>query len=367
VKPFRILGRTIDLPIVQGGMGVGVSLAPLAGEVARLGGVGTVSSAALDDLLSLREGHPFTPFEGAAHEIRRAKELARGGYVAINVMVACATTYVDSVRGAVAGGVDAIISGAGLPVDLPFLLADAPHVALVPIVSSVRSLRILVKQWLRRGATRSADAIVVEGPLAGGHLGFKAADLEAPENRLENLVPPVVEYARAELGDIPVIAAGGIYTSEDIDRFLDLGCSAVQMGTRFLTTVESSASPGFKAAILETTEDDIGLADPASPCGYPFRVTRRSPRLQRDYPSNACRHRFLIDKEGHCRANLDPETYTCLCSALLSAAGALDVEGGLYTTGTNGWRVDRVMSVREVLLDLGFEPVEHHVEAAVVG
>lgn len=364
MKPFRIMGRTIDLPIVQGGMGVGVSLAPLAGEVARLGGVGTLSSAALDDLLSLREGRPFTPFEAAAHEVRRAKELAHGGYVAINVMVACATTYVDSVRGAIAGGVDAVVSGAGLPLELPFLMADAPQVALVPIVSSVRALRILVKQWLRRGATRSADAIVVEGPLAGGHLGFKAADLTSPGNRLENLVPPVIDYARAELGNIPVIAAGGIYTREDIDRFLDMGCSAVQMGTRFLTTVESDASPEFKAAIIETTEDEIGLANPASPCGYPFRVTSRSPRPSRHYPSNPCRHRYLVDTEGRCPANLEPESFTCLCSALLSAAGVLEAPGGLYTTGANGWRVDRVMTVEEVLLDLGFEPVEQQVGAA---
>jgi len=129
--------RVIPLPLIQGGMGVGVSLAPLAGEVARLGGVGTVSTAALDTLLTLREGRPFTPFEAARHELAEAGRLAQGGYLAANIMCACATTYEDSVRGAVAGGVDAIISGAGLPTSLPFLLADSPQVALIPIVSSL--------------------------------------------------------------------------------------------------------------------------------------------------------------------------------------------------------------------------------------
>jgi NAD(P)H-dependent flavin oxidoreductase YrpB (nitropropane dioxygenase family) len=249
-------------------MGVGVSLAPLAGEVARMGGVGTLSTAALEDLLRLREGRRFSTFQAAEYEVRAAKTIALEGYVAVNVMCACATTYVDSVRGAVAGGVDAIISGAGLPVDLPFLLADAPDVALIPIVSSVRALRILVKQWKRRGATRLADAVVVEGPLAGGHLGFKAEELESDENRLENLVPPIIEYASTQLGGIPVIAAGGIWSREDIDRYLDMGCAAVQLGTRFLCTVESSASEDFKQAIIETQADEITLAEPASPCGY---------------------------------------------------------------------------------------------------
>lgn len=355
--PFRILGRDIPLPIVQGGMGVGVSLAPLAGAVARLGGVGTISTAALENLLALREGRPFTTFEAAEHEVRLANELAQGGYVAVNIMCACATTYEDSVRGAVAGGVDAVISGAGLPVDLPFLLADAPKVALVPIVSSVRALRILVKQWRRRGATRLADAVVVEGPLAGGHLGFRPDEITLEENRLENLVPPILDYVEAELDGIPVIAAGGIWDRADIDRYLEMGCAAVQMGTRFLCTVESSASQGFKQAIIDTTADEITLAEPASPCGYPFRLTTRSPRAVAPKAANPCRHRFLVDPAGHCKAHAEPEHYACLCSSLLAAAGAID-DAGLYSTGANGWRVDRITTVSEVLHELGYLPTE---------
>jgi nitronate monooxygenase len=336
-------------------MGVGVSLAPLAGEVARMGGVGTLSTAALEDLLRLREGRRFSTFQAAEYEVRAAKTIAPEGYVAVNVMCACATTYVDSVRGAVAGGVDAIISGAGLPVDLPFLLADAPDVALIPIVSSVRALRILVKQWKRRGATRLADAVVVEGPLAGGHLGFKAEELESDENRLENLVPPIIEYASTQLGGIPVIAAGGIWSREDIDRYLDMGCAAVQLGTRFLCTVESRASEDFKQAIIETQADEITLAEPASPCGYPFRLTTRSPRAAQPKQANPCRHRFLVDQAGACKANTDPAHFACLCSSLLAAASVLE-DTGLYSTGSNGWRVDRTMTVREVLQELGFVP-----------
>jgi nitronate monooxygenase len=351
---MAIRGKRVALPLVQGGMGAGVSLAPLAGEVARLGGAGTVSTAALDTLLTLREERPFTPFEAARHEVAEAVRLAQGGYIAVNVMCACATTYEDSIRGAVAGGVDAVISGAGLPTSLPFLLADAPQVALIPIVSSLRALRILVKQWLRSGAQRSADAVVVEGPLAGGHLGFKAEEIEAEESRLENLLPGILDFARDELGGIPVIAAGGIYTREDVDRFLAMGCAGVQLGTRFLTTVESSASQEFKRAILETGIEDIALADPASPCGYPFRVTTLSPRVRSPRAQNPCRYKVLVDPTGKCKANLDPGSYACLCSGLLAGAGVLPAEEGLFSTGQNGWRVDRIMTVREVLEDLGF-------------
>jgi nitronate monooxygenase len=349
-----IKGRTIALPLVQGGMGVGVSLAPLAGEVARLGGVGTVSTAALDTLLTMREGHLFTPFEAARHEVAEAVRLAQGGYIAVNVMCACATTYEDSVRGAVAGGVDAVISGAGLPTSLPFLLAEAPQVALIPIVSSLRALRVLAKQWQRSGAPRSADAVVVEGPLAGGHLGFKEREIEDEESRLENLLPGILEFTRKDLGGVPVIAAGGIYTREDVDRFLALGCAGVQLGTRFLATVESSASPEFKQAILDTRIEDIALADPASPCGYPFRVTTLSPRVRNPRAQNPCRYKVLVDPAGGCKANLEPDAYACLCSGLLAGAGVLPAEEGLFTTGQNGWRVDRIMTAREVLEDLGF-------------
>lgn len=339
-------------------MGVGVSLAPLAGEVARLGGVGTLSTAALDDLLSLREDRPFTPREAAAHEARAAREIAGSGYLAANVMCAAATTYEASVLGAIEGDIDAIVSGAGLPVDLPFIMADAPDVALIPIVSSLRALRILVKQWLRRKAPRLADAVIVEGPLAGGHLGFSADEVDAEDNRLENLVTPILDYVAAELAAVPVIAAGGIYTREDVDRYLALGCAAVQMGTRFLATEESSATPEFKQAIVETTADEIVLAQPASPCGYPFRITLRSPRAQVPKARNPCRHRYLVDSDGRCRANLEPDLYACLCNSLLCSAGALADDGGLYSTGANGWRVDRIMTVREVLEELRFQAVE---------
>lgn len=348
--------RAIPLPLIQGGMGVGVSLAPLAGEVARLGGVGTVSTAALDSLLTLREGRPFTPFEAARHELTEAGRRAQGGYLAANIMCACATTYDDSVRGAVAGGVDAIISGAGLPTSLPFLLADSPQVALIPIVSSLRALRILVKQWTRSGAPRLADAVVVEGPLAGGHLGFKPEEMESAEYSLENLIPPILDLVHRELGDIPVIAAGGIWTREDIDRFLQMGCAGVQLGTRFLATVESSASDDFKRALVETGPDEIVLAHPASPCGYPFRISTRSPRAREPREKNPCRYKVLVDPTGACKANQDPGSYACLCSGLLAAAGVLPGDSGLYSTGSSGWRVDRITTVREVMEELGFLP-----------
>jgi nitronate monooxygenase len=353
---LTIKGKTIALPIIQGGMGVGVSLSPLARAVAREGGVGIVSSACLDRLVSKRNGKKADSYQAAYEEVSLAK--AEGGYAGINIMCALGRDYEASVRGALDAGADAIISGAGLPMGLP-AIQSPKDTALIPIVSSTRALDLICRKWEKLGYR--PDAVVLEGPLAGGHLGFKMDQVDLESNRLENLLPPVKEYARRN-GDIPVIVAGGIYTNGDILRYLAMGADGVQMGTRFLATEESSATEEYKQAVVAAKDEDIIVAhDPGSPCGLPFRVIKQSPM----YVSSLRRLRkprcdkgyvLLKDAEGNysrCPAKESNEHHFCICNGLLSSAGYnRDKEEPLYTVGTNASRVDRIVPVKALMDEL---------------
>jgi len=351
-----IKGKKIRLPIVQGGMGVGVSLYPLAKAVAAEGGVGIISSACLDRLLSKRNNKKLNTYDATYEEVSLSK--AAGGFAGINIMVALVRDYEASVRGAIDAGADFIISGAGLPLGLPSI-QPPKDTALIPIVSSARALDLICKKWERLGYR--PDAVVLEGPLAGGHLGFKMDQIDLESNRLENLFPPVKDMA-IKYGDIPVIVAGGIYTNEDIVRFLNMGASGVQMGTRFLATEESSASAAYKQAVLDASDADIVVADkPGSPCGLPFRVIKQSPM----YVSSLKRLRepkcdkgyvLLKDSEGKfnkCPAKESNENSFCICNGLLSSAGYNDdKEESLFTVGTNAGRIDRIISVKTLMDEL---------------
>ena len=338
-------------------MGVGVSLYPLASAVAQEGGLGIVSSACLDRLLSKRTGRKYNSYEAAYEEVSLAK--ANGGFAGINIMCALLRDYNDSVKGALDAGADAIISGAGLPLTLP-VIQSQKDTALIPIVSSARALDIICKKWGKLG--HRPDAVVLEGPLAGGPLGFKIDQIEREENRLENLLPPVKETAEKH-GDFPVIVAGGVYTNEDIHRFLALGADGVQIGTRFLATEESSATAEYKAAVVAAKEEDIIVAyDPGSPCGLPFRVIKdstmylsalnrlRKPKCDKGYV-------LLKDNKGKftvCPAKVSNEHHFCICNGLLKSAGYnSNGEEPLYTVGTNAARVDRILSVKELMDELG--------------
>ena len=356
LKPLIIKGKTIKIPIVQGGMGVGVSLSPLASAVALQGGIGIVSSACLDRIVSKRTGKKFNTYEAAYEEVSRSK--AAGGFAGINIMGALVHDFNDSVRGALDAGADAIISGAGLPLTLP-AIQPVKDTALIPIVSSMRALDIICKKWERLGYR--PDAVVLEGPLAGGHLGFKMDQVDLESNTLANLLPPIKDMA-IKRGDFPVIVAGGIYTYEDIVMFMEMGADGVQMGTRFLATDESSASEPYKQAVIKAKEEDILVAhDPGSPCGLPFRVIRQSPM----YVSALNRLRtpkcdkgyvLLKDSAGNftiCPAKESNEHHFCICNGLLSSAGYNpDKEEPLYTVGTNAARIDRIISVRELFEEL---------------
>ena len=287
LRMLQLKGRTL-IPVVQGGMGVGISAGGLAGAVARAGGLGTISSVDLRRLhpdLMQRTGHldkepdareiiEAANLEGLDREIVRAKKLALGhGMVAVNIMKAL-SQYQGYVQQALVSGADALVVGAGLPLDLPELARDFPNTALIPILSDARGVQLLVRKWEKRG--RLPDAIVIEHPrLAGGHLGAaNVADLQDPRFDFEVVLPQVLAFFQAQglEGKIPLIVAGGISCHADIVRLQALGASAVQMGTAFAVTQECDAAPAFKRVLAQAKPKDI--VEFVSVSGLPARAVR---------------------------------------------------------------------------------------------
>jgi len=349
----------LQLPIIQGGMGIGISNFRLAGTVAKEGGLGVLSSAALDRIVGARHGRKFKAREAAAQDVIDAKAISgnSAGAIGMNVMVAVINQYEDSVLGAMDGGVDVIISGAGLPLALPEMVKSHPRkdeVALVPILSSGRAVDVVLKRWAR--SNRIPDGIVVEGPLAGGHIAWKTREeAKDPKNKLENLIEEILEVLNKWKLAIPVFAAGGVYSHNDILKYLKMGCSGVQMGTRFLATFESGANEEYKKMVIDSTEEDIELADrPGSPCGMLFRVLKNSPfyqeALARLRPPK-CDKGYLLNK-GNCPSKEENEKTFCICNGLLAATNCNKNEKELYTVGHNAYKIDRLLSVKELMLEL---------------
>ncbi len=347
MKPLKIGHLQIKVPVIQGGMGVGVSLSGLAAAVANQGGVGVISSAGLgliyrDPSMSYLEAAIF----GLKEEIRKAKEKTRG-VIGVNVMVAM-TNFADMVRTAIAAKADIIFSGAGLPLDLPGYLEKGSATRLVPIVSSARAARIICEKW-KANYDYLPDAIVVEGPKAGGHLGYKIDQIDDSHFSLETLLPQVIEqveqFSQAHGVHIPVIAAGGIYTGEDIYRIMQLGASGVQMGTRFVTTEECDAPQSFKQAYLDATQQQIILIK--SPVGMPGRaiVSAFTEKIARgEKQPKSCPY--------HCIKTCDiAQSPYCIMAALYNAFSGR-MESGFAFAGTNAYRADRISSVRSVFDDL---------------
>ena len=277
-KSFKIGKYTIEKPIVQGGMGVGISWDQLAGNVSLEGGLGVISSVGTGNYENrkysdkvLKDDRPSEAenfySKKALHAIfENARKICGDRPLACNVLYA-SVEYDRIARDACEAGADMIITGAGLPLTMPEATKDFPDVALVPIVSTAKALRILCRRW-KKTHNRLPDAVIVEGPLSGGHQGFKYDDCFLPENQLEVILPPVVEEAK-NWGSIPVIAAGGVWDHDDIVKMMELGADAVQMGTRFIGTEECDAHANFKQVILDAKADDIRLLK--SPVGYPAR------------------------------------------------------------------------------------------------
>ena len=345
-----------QIPIVQGGMGVGISLSGLASAVANEGGVGVIAAAMIGmGEPDVAQNPTEANIRALREEIRKAKEKMTQGLLGVNIMVAL-TNFADLVRTSIREGADVIFSGAGLPLDLPKYLKEdlteelraTVRTKLVPIVSSGRAAAVLCKKWLAK-YDYLPDGFVVEGPMAGGHLGFKAEELDDPAFALEKILPEVVDAVKpfeAKLGRrIPVIAAGGIYTGADIAKYLELGASGVQMGTRFVATHECDANIAFKQAFIAARKEDVTVIK--SPVGMPGRAILndfiRSVREGRKKPFKC---------PFHCVKTCDVVNAPyCISQALVSAKKGI-LKHGFAFCGANVWRVNKIVSVKELIAEL---------------
>ncbi|MDR3175161.1 MAG: nitronate monooxygenase family protein [Desulfovibrio sp.] len=352
--PSLTIGNSVArMPIVQGGMGVGISLHRLASAVAAEGGIGVIAGA----MIGMKEADVAKDPVGAnrralADEIRKAKALT-DGIIGVNIMVAL-TDFASLVRAAIVERADIIFSGAGLPMDLPKILREMRdekkeefRTCLVPIVSSARAATLICKKWISRYAYLP-DAFVVEGPKAGGHLGYKPEELDNPSNALEKIVPKVIEAVKpfedAAAKPVPVIAAGGVYTGEDIHSFLNMGAAGVQMGTRFVATEECDADIRFKQAYVEAEEKDIAIIK--SPVGMPGRAIRG--RFIEALEEGRKNFHCLF----HCITTCNPDKSPyCIASALLNAMRG-NLERGFVFSGANVFRVDGITTVKELMSSL---------------
>jgi len=354
-KPLKIGKYTIPKPIVQGGMGVGISWDRLAGSVSKEGGLGVISSvgtgvyenrAYADKLMADARPYEVENFYSrkALFKIfENARKICGDAPLAANVLYAI-NDYDRVVRDSCEAGADIIITGAGLPLTMPEATKDFPDVALVPIVSTAKALRIICRRWEKTHG-RLPDAVIVEGPLSGGHQGFKYEECFLPENQLENILPPVVEEAK-KWGDIPVIAAGGIWDRNDIIRMMELGAAGVQMGTRFIGTHECDASETFKQVIIDAKEEDIKLFK--SPVGYPARgvKTELHRRVEEGTaPKIAC----ISNCVAPCHRGEEAKAVGYCIADRLSDAYDGKTDTGLFFTGSNGYRLNEIISVKELM------------------
>jgi NAD(P)H-dependent flavin oxidoreductase YrpB (nitropropane dioxygenase family) len=347
LKALNIGDLTAGLPIIQGGMGVGISLSGLASAVANEGGVGVIAAASI----GMSEPNFASDFVKAnilalKKEIRRARQMTKG-ILGVNVMVAL-TNFADMVKTAIDEGIDIIFSGAGLPLNLPEYLKKNARTKLAPIVSSPRAAAVITKHWVKK-YNYLPDAFVVEGPLAGGHLGFNEAQLQDSDYTLENLIPQVVaEVKVAEekyQKSIPVIAAGGIYSGADIHKFLKLGASGVQMATRFVTTDECDAAPEFKKAYLESKEEDLVIIK--SPVGMLGRAIKN-----RFINEVAKGKKKPFKCPFHCIRTCDyQKSPYCIALALINAQRG-NLKQGFAFSGVNAYRAKEIIPVKKLINSL---------------
>lgn len=358
MKALRIGNRIASIPIIQGGMGVGVSRSSLAGAVAREGGIGIISTAQI--------GYDEENFEGHEREcnlraidkhIARAKELAQGaGLVGVNIMVAL-KHYREHVKEAVKAKADVIICGAGLPVDLPGIVRAAAEEfhykkeetpALAPIVSSEKAARIILKMWEKKYDCLP-DLLIVEGPKAGGHLGFSREQLAAltPEQydeEIKRIIACAEEFGQKHGQHIPVVVAGGIFDRGDVAHALSLGAEGVQVASRFVATYECDASEEYKQAYIWADEDDLEIVQ--SPVGMPGRA------LHNYFMQQVEEAREPILKCYQCLEHCNPAKVPyCITKALINAVKG-DLDHGLIFCGANVGRIKKMMSVHDLMQEL---------------
>lgn len=339
ISELRIGDLCARIPVIQGGMGVGVSLSGLAGAVAAAGGVGVISTAQIGYREPDFDRHPIEcNLKAIKKEIAKARKIAKGGIIGVNIMVAT-KKYEEYVKAAVSAGVDLIISGAGLPMTLP-QFSGASKIA--PIVSSRKSLSVIAKYWMKKYA-RKPDLVVIEGPEAGGHLGFSAEEIDeyttGKTQSYDDEIKSIIGLAD-EL-EVPVVVAGGVYTREDMEHYLEMGAKGVQMATRFVTTQECDASQTYKQAYINARKEDIVIVK--SPVGMPGRAI----------------HNVFLDKVAagerfmkgcrQCISTCNPATAPyCITEALINAVKG-DLDKGLIFCGSNACRADKMETVADIM------------------
>lgn len=346
LKPIKIKDKILEVPIIQGGMGIGVSLSNLASAVRKEGGMGVISAA--------MPGFNEPDFEinsleanirALKKEIKKVNEVKRG-LLGVNIMVA-SRNYESYVKASVEAGADAIISGAGLPLDLP-KYADS-KILLAPIVSSAKACRLLCRAWDKHYGT-IPDFIVIEGQKAGGHLGFKKKDLEegtfqSLEQILREVLEELVPYEKKYNKKVPVFVAGGVFTNEDIQNYIDQGASGVQMATRFIATKECDAHDNFKQMILKAKKEDIVYVK--SPAGFPGRAIKNDFVERIETKPN--------QSVSNCLACMLPctpsSTPYCITRALIRAVKG-DMENGLFFCGTSAEKIHEIIDVHTLINQL---------------
>lgn len=346
MKGIKIGNKVSKYPIVQGGMGVGVSMHNLAGNVSKEGGIGIISTA---DIGYKEEDFEINPMganlRAIGKEIEEARKIAgEDKIIGVNVMVAL-KNYADIVKECVNQKIDLIVSGAGIPKELPEYVKGS-NTKIAPIVSSLRCCELIVKHW-RKKYDYIPDMIVIEGPEAGGHLGFKKEELNG-ENKLENITTEVINYIKEiekETGkEIPVVVGGGIWDSKDIKKYLDLGADGVQIATRFVATNECDASMEFKEAYVNAKKEDIKIID--SPVGMPGRA------LNNNFIKNVEKDNCKINRCYNCikTCNVASSPY-CITEALINSVKG-NVNDGLVFCGSNVDRIDKIVPVHDLMQEL---------------
>lgn len=356
LQPLKIGKHIIKYPIFQGGMGIGISWDNLAGNVSKEGALGILSAVGtgyykkmqfVEKIVNLKpfEAINFYSKQALIELIKNARKICDNAPLGVNILYAI-NEYGRVVRDACEAGANIIVTGAGLPTNMPEFTKKFPEVALVPIVSSAKALRIICKRWKDRYC-RLPDAVVVEGPLSGGHQGFSYEDCFKPEFQLESILPQVVSEAQ-NWGDIPVIAAGGIWDRSDIEHMISLGASGVQMGTRFLGSSECDAL-AYREIMPHITKEDIVLIK--SPVGYPARAIKMGV-LQRIEEGNAPKVRCVSNCVSPCHRGVEAKKVGYCIADSLGAGHLGDKENGLYFTGANGYRIEKIQSVHEIITEL---------------
>ncbi|MGV3025465.1 NAD(P)H-dependent flavin oxidoreductase [Clostridium thermobutyricum] len=352
IKPLKIGNLQVRLPIIQGGMGVGVSLSSLAAAVTNAGGIGVISAADIGfKEKDFNTNSKAANLRALKEHIKIAKEKTKNGVLGVNIMVVT-KDYEDYVKTAIDAGIDLIISGAGMPTALPKIVKDST-VKIAPIISSLKACRVIMKLWEKHN-NRLPDAVIVEGPKAGGHLGFKKDQINMKEEEFEaevvKIIDHVKEYEEKYNAQIPVLVAGGVFDGNDIAKYLKLGASGVQMATRFVATDECDASDDFKNAYLNSTIDDVEIV--SSPVGMPGRA------ILNDFVKKTKEGKVKVERCYDCMIPCNPaDTPYCITQALINSVTG-NIDNGLVFCGENAHRIKEIVPVQKLMDSLEKEILE---------